>query len=1402
MGSQWASMAKDLMQMDVFRKSIEHCAEVLARVDFDLIDVLTRSTERTFDNMLYSFVSVSAVQVALTDLLKTLGIQPDGIIGHSAGELGAAYMDGCLTAEQTVLAAYWRGRSVLDTPDLPRGKMAAVGLSWEEIGGHLPADCYAVCHNSEDNCTVSGPVASMDAAILQLQAEGVFVREVGSGGYAFHSPYIEGAAPMLRRNLERLITEPKPRSQRWLSTSVKEQDWQTPESREASAGYFINNLISPVLFLQAIRHIPQNALIVEIALHGLFRAILRSLGPQIGYISPEISYPVSRGTPMLGSLVRLGPHPEVELPEVQGRPAVGTAVRGNWTCPRRRTPFLVGHTIDGRILFPATGYMTLAWMMLAQQQRLDYLRTSVLFEDIIFHRATILNAGTTVKLALNYFPGSSSFEICEGSSLVASGKLRLVTNVQQERLTLPALPGTAGSQKLSTNDIYKELRLRGYDYSGVFQGILEADIAAVTGRLQWAENWISFMDTMLQFRILSNDIRELYVPTGIERVLIDPLHHMELVKRHQQKLPVYWHRNISVVKCGGVEIHKMKTAQTQRRSGGQSAPTLERYRFVPNVQHLSQREEQQRSRSTALAVAIQLIVENSGCPIKLKGVELSPDPLHALELLELIEREPILVADLSVTSTSSTESELQAQLKEVGVKVIVKDLSAGAVEQQCHFVHAFDLLTKHSLKEMQNCVESLKAEGGFLLLEETASGYNLTGKDKLTKLQLLPVLEHFFGTDRVLILARKSPSHESRRSLVVSVTNTHFKWISDLKNALAKAQAEQKCLYLVAQGEPSSGALGLMNCLKREQGGNLARSTYAGRGSAPGSRLTRPSTPSSWPKDLAINVYRKGSWGTFRHLKIDSQQPLLPVEQAYVNTLVKGDLSSLRWIESPRTCQLPVQTGFEPCTVYYAPLNFRERDAGLRANWAWMHCPGDLAFQDCVLGLEFAGRDSQGRRIMAMVTAKSLATNCLANRNLLWEIPHNWSMEQAATVPVVYATVYYALVVRGQMKKGERILIHAGSGGVGQAAISVALAHGLTVFTTVGSKEKREFLLKRFPKLQERHIGNSRDTSFEQLVMTATHGEGVELVLNSLSEEKLQASIRCLALNGRFLEIGKFDLSNNTPMGMSVFLKNTSFHGILLDSVMEGEDEMQRLVARLVTEGIKSGAVLPLNTTMFADKEIEKAFRFMASGKHIGKVVIQVRHEEEQKSALPKLRQINAIARSYMHPEKSYILVGGLGGFGLELANWLVSRGARFLVLSSRSGVKTGYQALMIRRWHDRGVQVMIDTNDVTTAVGCQRLLESSDKLALVGGIFNLAAVLRDGLFEDQTSKNFEQVTAPKLLATQHLDRLSRGMCPALEYFICFSSLACGRGNLGQTNYGLANSSMERICEQRQSDEI
>lgn len=249
--------------------------------------------------------------------------------------------------------------------------------------------------------------------------------------------------------------------------------------------------------------------------------------------------------------------------------------------------------------------------------------------------------------------------------------------------------------------------------------------------------------------------------------------------------------------------------------------------------------------------------------------------------------------------------------------------------------------------------------------------------------------------------------------------------------------------------------------------------------------------------------------------------------------------------------------------------------------------------QECILGLEFSGRSSDGKRVMGMVAACGLASTVLADRGFLWDVPAQWSLEQAATVPVAYATAYYALCVRGRLRRGEAVLVHAGSGGVGLAALAIALHAGCSVFTTVGSGDKRAFLRERFPALLPENIGNSRDTSFEQLVKRRTRGRGVDLVLNSLAADKLQASVRCLAEGGRFLEIGKLDLSNDSALGMSVFLKNTTFHGILLDALFDAdaEDSDKAAVVRCVTEGIAAGAVQPLPATVFSDQQLEQAFR-------------------------------------------------------------------------------------------------------------------------------------------------------------------------------------------------------------------
>jgi len=195
---------------------------------------------------------------------------------------------------------------------------------------------------------------------------------------------------------------------------------------------------------------------------------------------------------------------------------------------------------------------------------------------------------------------------------------------------------------------------------------------------------------------------------------------------------------------------------------------------------------------------------------------------------------------------------------------------------------------------------------------------------------------------------------------------------------------------------------------------------------------------------------------------------------------------------------------------------------------------GDLASQDCLLGMEFSGRDESGSRVMGLLAAKGLASVVDAHRDFLWSVPEDWTLEQAATVPVAYATAFYALVVRGHIRAGETVLIHSGSGAVGQAAISIALRRGCHVLTTVGSESKRKYLQQRFPELDDSCFANSRDSNFWQTLRETTEGRGVDVVLNSLAEDKLQSSVQLLAQHGRFLEIGKYDLSNNTSLGMLV----------------------------------------------------------------------------------------------------------------------------------------------------------------------------------------------------------------------------------------------------------------------------
>jgi NADPH:quinone reductase-like Zn-dependent oxidoreductase len=250
-----------------------------------------------------------------------------------------------------------------------------------------------------------------------------------------------------------------------------------------------------------------------------------------------------------------------------------------------------------------------------------------------------------------------------------------------------------------------------------------------------------------------------------------------------------------------------------------------------------------------------------------------------------------------------------------------------------------------------------------------------------------------------------------------------------------------------------------------------------------------------------------------------------------------------------------------------------------------------------------------GQRVMALPEgAFSTYAQCPATS--IAEIPESMSFEVAATIPVVFCTAYYSLFDLGQLQPGERVLIHAGAGGVGQAAIMFAQMVSADIFVTVGSIDKKQFLMTQYG-ISEDHIFYSRDTSFARSIRTATSGMGVDVVINSLAGDLLRETWECLAPFGRFIEIGKADITKNTRLDMLPFENNVTFASVDLTKIAKFKPQlMKRLmgdVCRLMHEKAVH-PILPLSTYRISD--IEKAFRTLQTGKSMGKIVV-VPHDED-----------------------------------------------------------------------------------------------------------------------------------------------------------------------------------------------
>ncbi|MCY3941691.1 MAG: SDR family NAD(P)-dependent oxidoreductase [Gammaproteobacteria bacterium] len=388
--------------------------------------------------------------------------------------------------------------------------------------------------------------------------------------------------------------------------------------------------------------------------------------------------------------------------------------------------------------------------------------------------------------------------------------------------------------------------------------------------------------------------------------------------------------------------------------------------------------------------------------------------------------------------------------------------------------------------------------------------------------------------------------------------------------------------------------------------------------------------------------------------------------------------------------------------------------------------------------------------------------------------PDGFSVSELATIPSAFVSAALSFEFTG-LEAGERVLIHAGAGGVGLAAIQWVQAAGAEVFATA-SAPKRDYLRS----LGVEHVFDSRTTAFGDEILEATGGEGVDVVLNSLtSEGYIDASLSCLKQGGRFVEMARRDILSEKEM--AAVRPDVPYHILELDVLKKTEPARVGKVLRNVMARVAAGELQPIIHSRWPLAEAGAALSFMRSARHLGKIVVTNPPVKDG-----RLRQ-----------DRTYLVTGGLGGIGCAVAEWLAERGAGTIVLNGRRAPDDTAEKT-IGALRERGVRVEVELADVTDTAAIDRMLARVDEeLPPLAGVIHSVGVLSDGALTNQSWERFEQVLWPKVLGAWHLHRATLGR--DLDMFVLFSSRVGVMGNPGQANHAAANAFLDQLAGHRRA---
>ncbi|XP_052739229.1 fatty acid synthase-like [Bicyclus anynana] len=1260
MGSQWAGMGAQLMTIPVFAAAIERCRRVLEPKGVDIVHIITSPDKSIFDNILNSFVGIAAIQIGLTDILRELDIFPDMIIGHSVGELGCAYADGCFTAEEMILSAYSRGLVSVQTPFI-RGSMAAVGVGHQQISKMCPPEIEVACHNGPDSSTISGPADLMKQFVAQLTAKGIFAKEVPCSNIAYHSRYIAEAGPGLLKYLSEVITSPKARSKRWISTSVPEEKWNDPIAKYSSAEYHTNNLLNSVLFEEILKKIPSNAVLVEIAPHGLLQAILkRSLpesckhipltrrghpnntkflleaignlymegyNPQVQALYPKIEFPVSTGTPMLSHLVEWAHNEKwnVLLYANANRKSSAqckhvVSVLDDDHC------YLKGHVIREKNVYPFAATLVAVWDTLAMVLGLPKKQFSVQFRDVHLHSQPVLNERRLLRLNVSIHRGKGRFEVLHDNVKVATGFVvgeidTEITNVKEE-------DKSENVMEFKSNDVYQLLYARDYTYSNQFRSIYNADISFTKANLIWQDNWVTLIDGMIQLNTLRRLHESVSQLSFIRTIKIDVDDHLSNKTSIENTfvLPAYVSDLTDSTRCGGVLMEQMQFHDLPILN--KEKITFKTLQFVPHC------STNQINETSAIYVFLQILAENLNKRIIniVEVIEYKGQNRYK-NIQQIIHDIPKIQVNFSQICRDDLTKMPDDFLEGCDVLLIT---NLAADDNICQLLHK--LLRRDAyLINREECAELTIIRPSLLYRNMCA---HTIGSLRL-ELNVWQPSDVTAGTSAVTVFSQADLTKlyaqlstlPPRHNLIILTSKPLLTGIKDLIKE-RRNKDNRKINVLINSHEMFDE-----QCLNKVQ-------------------FT----------DFAINILEKGTWGGEYYLPI--QQKSITGREMALEMKRLGDIESLHWTEVSDTKHEGISV-----KVQYMGLNDAYVKKVLKVAVSGNNTDNNRIEYD------FSGTTEKKVRVMGIAQEQSISTSVKAKPELVWPVPDHWTLEDAATVPLAYCMAFYCLCFRSRLYRGNSILVHGGAGALGQAVISIALAHGCDIYTTVSNTKKKQFLLKLFPELKADQIGNSRDCTFKDMVLRGTKGNGCNIVISCVSGEQRTASLYCCSPFGFIVDTSVLLDKDDYIFEMYSLDKCGSYCTQQFSTLFEPQNvkDLKRLQL-MVSDGIARGYVRPLSRVVYAAGEVSRALRLQAGSKHTGRVLLHF-----QKDNGPQAHNNFRIECS---TDRWQVLLLDNEILGVQLVERLINRGARKFSLHFSNKSSTVLSKL--RSWQKQGIQCIV----------------------------------------------------------------------------------------------------------------